>query len=110
MKEFLQVLRRFVSPYKKYVVLSTYLVLRVFFLEFASSRYFTFRFGKKENELSVEASENPGLEFIEALLESQDKTTKALLGIAGKLIDPDLVDGKARAVFSPTFVVRHKEE
>ena len=87
-----------------------YLVLRVFFLEFASSRYFTFRFGKKKNELSVEASENPGLEFIEALLESQDKTTKALLGIAGKLIDPDLIDGKARAVFSPTFLVRHKDE
>ncbi len=87
-----------------------YLVLRVFFLEFASSRYFSFRFGKNDNELSVEASENPGLGFIEALLESQDKTTKALLGIAGKLIDPDLVDGKARAVFSPTFLVRSKEE
>ena len=86
-----------------------YLVVRVFFLEFASSRYFSFRFGKNVDELSVEASENPGLGFIEALLESQDKTTKALLGIAGKLIDPDLVDGKARAVFSPTFVVRHKE-
>lgn len=87
-----------------------YLVLRVFFLEFASSRYFTFRFGKKENELSVEASENPGLEFIEALLASQDKATRAFLNFAGKLVDPDLIDGKARAVFSPTFTVRRKDE
>lgn len=86
-----------------------YLVLRVYFLEFASSRYFSFRFGKDIDSLSVEASENPGLEFIEALLASQDKATRAFIDFAGKLVDPDLVDGKARAVFSPTFIVRHKD-
>ena len=86
-----------------------YLVIRVYFLEFASSRYVTVRFGKSMNELSVEFSENPGLEFIQALLETQDKATKALISGAMKIVDKDLVFTKARNIFSPTFTLKAKE-
>lgn len=87
-----------------------FLVVRVFFLEFASSRYITIRFGKSADSLSVEFSENPGLEFIQALLETQDKATKALIGSAMKIVDADLVATKARNIFSPTFGLRKKTE
>ena len=87
-----------------------FFVLRVYFLEFASSRYITVHFGKDKNVLSAEFSENPGLEFIQALLETQDKTTKALIGGAMKLVDPDLISTKARNIFSPTFTLKHEEK
>ena len=87
-----------------------FLVVRIFFLEFASSRYITLRFGKDKNVLSVEFSENPGLEFIQALLETQDKATKALIGGVMKIVDADLIATKARNIFSPTFTLKHEEK
>ena len=87
-----------------------FLVIRVFFLEFASSRYITVSFGKTPDLLSVEFSENPGLEFIQALLETQDKATKALISGAMKLVGPDLLSTKARNIFSPTFTLQYKGE
>lgn len=87
-----------------------FLVIRVFFLEFASSRYISIRFGKDANVLSVEFSENPGLEFIQALLETQDKATKNFINAAAKLVDRDVVATKARNIFSPSFTVVHTEE
>ncbi|MCR4660416.1 MAG: hypothetical protein K5765_00240, partial [Clostridia bacterium] len=84
-----------------------FLVIRMYFLEFASSRYFSFKLGKHADILSVEASENPGLDFILALLEMQDKATKALLSGLSKIVDLDVVEMRAKNVFSPTFVVKH---
>ena len=84
-----------------------FLVIRVYFLEFASSRYFSVKFGKTADILSVEASENPGLDFIDALLESQDKATRALIKNTMKIVDVDLVEAKARNIFSPTFTVKY---
>ena len=82
-----------------------FLIVRVFFLEFASSRYFSFKFGKTPDYLSVEASENPGLDFIGALLEAQDKATKSLIRGVMKIVDVDVVETKAKNIFSPTFVL-----
>lgn len=87
-----------------------YLVIRVYFLEFASSRYFSVKFGKSSDILSVEASENPGIDFINAFIETQDKATKALVKGVMKIVDVDLVEAKAKNIFSPAFVVAHKTE
>ena len=86
-----------------------YLIIRVFFLEFASSRYFSIRFGKNLDVLSVEASENPGLEFIQALLETQDKATRNLINGAMRILNPDVVAAKAKNIFSPTMVLEYKK-
>ncbi|MBR1746937.1 MAG: serine hydrolase [Clostridia bacterium] len=88
-----------------------YFVVRVFFLEFASTRYISFKFGKNNEILSVEFSENPGIEFIQALLETQDKATKKLIDGAMKLIDKDLLYVKTKNIFSPSFTAKlHKEK
>lgn len=84
-----------------------FLIIRVYFLEFASSRYFSIKFGKTFDTLSVEASENPGLDFIDALLESQDKATRALIANAMKIVDVDVVEMRARNIFSPTFTIAY---
>ena len=85
------------------------LVVRLYFLEFASVRFFTVRFGKSYEHLTVEASENPGVDFIAALLDAQDAATKKLIGNIGKLITADFIEGKSRNIFSPSFTLVHKE-
>ena len=84
------------------------LVIRIFFLEFASSRFFTIRFGKSFDRLTVEASENPGVDFITALLDSQDAATKKTIQNLGKLINPDVLESRARNIFSPSFTLERK--
>lgn len=86
------------------------LVIRIYFLEFASTRFFTVRFGKNLDELTIEASENPGVDFVSALLDSQDAQTKKLLDNLGKLVNPDVLESKARNIFSPSFTVAYKPE
>ena len=84
------------------------LVIRIYFLEFASVRFFKVSFGKSAERLTIEASENPGVDFITALLDSQDAATKKLLKNASKLINVDVLETKARNVFSPSFTVEKK--
>jgi|GEM_PF-6578946 len=86
------------------------LIIRLYFLEYASVRYFTVRFSKNDDKLTVEASENPGADFIVALLDSQDANTKKLIQNVGKIINVEFIENKARNVFSPSFTLVHKPE
>lgn len=81
-----------------------YLLIRVFFLEYPSSRFFTIKFGKNVNAISIECSENPGLDFVRSLIEIQDKKTKHLIRNALNAFNHDLIAGKIRNIFAPTFV------
>ena len=84
-----------------------YLVIRVFFLEFASSRFFTIKFGKDENELSIECSENPGFDFVMSIIEVQDKRTRTLVSNMMNVLNPDYLAGKIKNLFAPTFTAKH---
>ncbi len=81
-----------------------YLLIRVFFLEYPSNRFFTIKFGKTHNAISIECSENPGLEFVRSLIEIQDKNTKKLIRNALNAFNHDLIAGKIRNIFAPTFI------
>ena len=84
------------------------LVIRLFLLEYACSRYFTLRFGKTYDKLTVELSENPSTGFIESLLEAQDESTRRLIANASKLIDKNLIATKTRNLFFPSFPIAYK--
>lgn len=84
------------------------LVIRLYLLEYASSRYIAISFGKTFDRLTVSLSENPSTGFIEALLDSLDEATKRLVANAGKLIDKNLIATKTRNLFTPSFPVAYK--
>ena len=81
-----------------------YLLVRFFFLEFSSSRYFTIKLGKDMDTISVECSENPGIDFVNSIVQVQDETTKQLINRMIKNMNPDLLTGKIRNIFSPIFI------
>ena len=81
-----------------------YLIVRVFFLEFSSSRFFTIKLGKDMNQISVECSENPGMEFVNSIIQVQDETTKTLINNAMSSLNQDYLVGKIRNLFSPIFI------
>lgn len=85
-----------------------YLIIRLFFLEFSSSRYFSVKIGKSLEELSIEESENPGFEFVNSILEVQDESTKNTVNNFMKIINPDLLTGKIRNIFAPIYTVKTK--
>ena len=84
-----------------------FLIIRVYFLEFAFSRYFSIKFGKNNNSISVELSENPGLDFVISLAAAQDEATKTFLRGWMKALSPALVAGKVKNIFAPSFIAVH---
>ena len=85
------------------------LIIRLYFLEFASSRYFSIKYRKDLDILSFEASENPGLDFVYTMLEFQDESTKTFLNNVLNLINPAILRGTIKNTFSPTFNIVHGE-
>ena len=84
-----------------------YMVIRFFFLEFSSSRYFTVKLGKDMNEISVECSENPGIDFVNSIVQVQDEATKNFINNTLNNLSQDYVVGKIRNIFSPIFIARN---
>ena len=82
-----------------------FLAIRLFFLEFSSTRYITVKFDKYFDVLSIELSESPGLDFVSSLVEIQDEGTKALVTNAIKLMNPAIFKSAVRKIFSPRFRV-----
>ena len=87
----------------------TLLVIRLFFLEFSSSRYFTIIFGKDPDVFSIELSENPGLRFVYSIIENQDESVKTFIRNLSRNINPALVSGTIKNMFSPSFYLVHGE-
>ena len=85
------------------------LIIRLFFLEFSSSRYFSIRFTKDPDMVSLELSENPGFDFVMSLIEIQDESTKDFLFNLTKTIGHDYINGKIKNIFSPSFSLVHGE-
>ena len=83
-----------------------YMVIRFFFLEFASARYFTVKLGKDINQISVECSENPGVDFVNSLIQVQDEGTKKLINSAMTNLNQDYITGKIRNIFAPIFIAK----
>ena len=83
-----------------------YMVIRFFFLEFASARYFTVKLGKDINQISVECSENPGVDFVNSLIQVQDEGTKKLINSAMANLNQDYITGKIRNIFAPIFIAK----
>lgn len=84
-----------------------FLIIRVYFLEFSFSRYFSIKFGKNSNSISVELSENPGLDFVISLAGIQDEATKSFLRGWMKALSPSLIAGKVKNIFTPIFIAVH---
>lgn len=84
-----------------------FLIIRLFFLEFSSSRYFTIKFGKDPDMFSIELSENPGLDFVYSIVENQDENTKTFLKNLSNNINSAIVNGIIKNMFSPSFYVVH---
>ena len=84
-----------------------FLVIRLFFLEFSSSRYFTIKFGKDLDIVSIELSENPGLDFVNSIIDSRDESTKTFLNGLLKNMNPNLLSGMIKNIFSPSFLIIH---
>ena len=82
------------------------LLIRIYFLEFASVRYIKFYFLKDKNEMNVRLSENPGTKFLFVLLSYCDKRTERLLNDAMNIVDVDYVLTKLNGVMNPTFNVK----
>lgn len=84
------------------------LVIRVVFLEYASTRYFTLHFGKTLDKLRLELNEHPGAGFLEAFIDSLDPATKRLFEGATKLLEKDFVPKTLRNMFNPSFALVYK--
>ena len=78
--------------------------LRIFFLEFASTRYISVKFGKNSNVISVEESENPGFDFVVSLINEQDESVRNLVNNFTKAINPARLNGTIKNIFAPTFI------
>ena len=86
-----------------------FLIIRVFFLEFSSSRYFTVKFSKDSDIISLELSENPGMDFVNSIIEVQDENIKKLATNILKNVNPATISGSIKNIFSPSFMVVHGE-
>ena len=86
-----------------------YLLIRVYFLEFACIRYISVKFGKEHDRISIEMSETPSLGFVLSILDVQDEPTKRLIGSIIKGINPNILQAKIKNILSPTFIAAHKE-
>lgn len=84
------------------------LVIRMFFLEYASSRYIVLHYGKTIDKMRLELNENPGSKFLESFMDSLDAPTRKLLDNATKLLEKDFVPKTLRNMFNPSFALTHK--
>ena len=86
-----------------------FLYIKLSFLEFSSIRYFSVKFAKDMDVLSLEESENPGFDFVMSIIDVQDESTKTFINRAVKTINPALVSGTIKNIFAPTFTIIHGE-
>ena len=86
------------------------LVIRMFFLEYASSRYITLHLGKTQDKFRLEFNEQPGAGFLESYMDSLDPNTKKLLDGATKLLEKDFVPNTLRNMFNPTIKLQYKPD
>ena len=70
-----------------------FMLIRIYFLEFPSTRYISVKFGKDDNVLSIEESENPGFDFVMSMINEQDESTKAFVNSIVKTINPAKLSG-----------------
>ena len=84
------------------------LFIRLFFLEYASTRYITIHFGKADDKLKIEFDENPGIGFLESFLESMDANTRKLLESVTKIFDKNYIPNKMKDMFNPTVNLLYK--
>ena len=87
-----------------------FMIMRFTFLEYASIRYINIKLGKSSDVISVEFSETPGLEFVASIVEVQDENTKNLVNNIIKGMNPALVTGRAKNIFSPAFTMVNKNK
>ncbi len=86
-----------------------FLYFKLSFLEFSSIRYFSVKFAKDMDILSLEESENPGFDFVMSIVEVQDEPTRTFIDRTINSINPALVSGTIKNIFAPTFTIVHGE-
>lgn len=84
------------------------LVIRLFFLEYASARYIVLHFDKTIDKMKLEFNENPGIGFLEAFIDSLDPGTKKFLQNATNLLEKDFLPKRMKAMFNPSFTIQYK--
>ena len=84
-----------------------FLYFRLSFLEFSSIRYFSVKFAKDMDVLSLEESENPGFDFVMSIIDVQDESTQSFLERTVKRINPAFVNGMIKNIFAPTCLIVH---
>jgi len=80
-----------------------FLLIRLYFIEFACVRFIKFYFGAHKNEIKVSLNENPGSKFLLVLLQYQDKATEKLISGAMSVVDKDYIFTKLSGVMAPSF-------
>ena len=82
-----------------------YLLIRLYFIEFASVRYIRFHFFSNPGSLYVNMTENPGIAFIFNLLAYQDEKTERFVERVSDFIGKDVAVAKIKGVISPNFFI-----
>lgn len=85
------------------------LVIRLFFLEYASVRYIVLHFDKTIDKMKLEFNENPGIGFLEAFIDSLDPGTRKFLQNATNLLEKDFLPKKMQNMFNPSFTIQYKK-
>ena len=86
-----------------------YLLLRVYFLEFATRRYIKILLTRKKSECFLKLSEYPSTEVVWKLLEVQDQQTKKLVKNATALISEDIIMMRINNLLSPKLLFTSKK-
>ena len=87
-----------------------FMLIRIYFLEFPSTRYISVKFGKDDNVLSIEESENPGFDFVMSMINEQDESTKAFVNSIVKTINPAKLSGTIKNIFAPVYIAKHGKD
>ena len=83
-----------------------YILMRIYFLEFASQRFIKIRFTKTKGEFKLILTENPSTDFVEKLIEIQDAKTKKFIKSATNILTPDLVEARINKILNPSFTMK----
>ena len=86
-----------------------YLLLRVYFLEFATRRYIKILLTRKKSDCFLKLSEYPSTEVVWKLLEVQDQQTKKLVKNATALISEDIIIMRINNLLSPKLLFTSKK-
>lgn len=85
-----------------------FLMITLFFLEFAHDRNIKFYFTKNNKTLNVEMNEIPGKDFIFSLVNADKKTVK-LVNDVTNVVDPSIIMGKLNELINPTFTAKKQK-